>query len=44
MRKSKYTKTKTELQNTRIPRVLFWTGEMLLKLKIGKFFYVGGVF
>ena len=32
MRKSKYTKTKTELQNTRIPRILFWTGEMLLKL------------
>jgi len=34
---------KTELQNSRIHSILFWTGEMLLKFIIGNFFHVGGV-
>jgi len=44
MRKSKYTKkNKTELQNTKIHSILFWTSEMLLKFIVGNFFHVGGV-
>jgi len=38
-----HTKNKTELQTTRIHSILFWTGEMLLKFKIGNFFHVRGV-
>ena len=38
-----HTKNKTELQNPRIHSILFWTGEMLLKFKIGNFYRVGGV-
>ena len=34
---------KTELQNTRIHSILFWTREMLLKFIIGNFFHVGDV-
>ena len=37
------TKNKTELQNTRIHSILFWTREMLLKFITGIFFHVGGV-
>jgi len=33
-----YTKNKTELQNTRIHSIVFWTGEVLLKFIIGIFF------
>ena len=36
-------KNKTELQNTRIHSILFWTREMLLKFITGNFFHVGGV-
>jgi len=36
-------KNKTELQNTRMHSILFWTGEMLLKFIVGNFFHVGGV-
>jgi len=36
-------KIKTELQNTRIHSILFWTGEIWLKFKIGNLFHVGGV-
>jgi len=36
-------KNKTELQNTIIHSILFWTGEMLQKFTIGNFFHVGGV-
>ena len=40
IQKSKYTQNKTELQNTRIHSVLFWTREMLLKFIIGNFFFM----
>ena len=36
-------KRSTELQNTRIHSILFWTSEMLLKFIVGNLFHVGSV-
>ena len=43
IRKCKYPQKITELQNTRIHSIWFWTKEMLLKFIIGNFFHVGSV-
>jgi len=44
VRKVNTYKKYTELENTRIYRILFWVSEMLQKFIIVYLFHVGGVF